>query len=338
MGHFVPRLSGLTRQYNRLRAFAWNGYLWRKNITFSPRAFDLRTRVVERYLSAFDQSYDVIFQMLTLFAPGTEYQHRRYVIYTDNTFELSCRCWPEWAMSKNKRTLNEMIQREADLFRHAACLFPCGQHAARSMIEDYGSAPEKVVAVGMSSNLPAADAATVATRRYDRQLALFAGYEFERKGGHVVLDAWPAVHQQLPAAELLIVGHERPKSGSPPGVRWLGQISGAQLLDLYDEVTVFVMPSYFEPWGSVFNEAMSHGLPCIGAETCAMPEMITDGTNGALIPVGDSVALADKLIAILGDAAYAARLGQNAYQTFNAEHTWAKIAARIKPHLERIAQ
>jgi glycosyltransferase involved in cell wall biosynthesis len=337
VGHFVPRLKGWRRQYNRLRAFSFDLYTWRKNISFSPRAFDLRTQLIEDFIGEFEEPYDVIFQTLNLFAPGTDYKNRCYVLYTDNTFLLSRKQWPPWAPIKNKRIYDKLIRRETDLIQNAACLFPCGQHVGQSMIDDYGVSPERIIVVGMSGNLPPADAETVARHRYDRQIALFAGYEFERKGGFVLLDAWPDVQRRLPDAQLLVVGHKQRKVGQVSGVSWTGTITGQQLLDLYNQATVFVMPSYFEPWGSVFNEAMSWGLSCIGTDTCAMPEMIHDGTNGAIVPVGDSMALAEKLIDILGNADYAAQLGQNAYRIFIENHTWEKIAGRMKPHIRRVA-
>jgi glycosyltransferase involved in cell wall biosynthesis len=52
-------------------------------------------------------------------------------------------------------------------------------------------------------------------KRYDSQVALFVGIDFERKGGPVLLRAWRAVRAPLPDAELWVVG---PKHGPPePG-------------------------------------------------------------------------------------------------------------------------
>ena len=336
VGHFVPRLKRLGRQYNRFRAFSFDLRTWRKNISYSPRAFDMRTRLIENFIGELNKPYDVIFQMLSLFAPGTAFKNRCYVLYTDNTFLLSRQCWPEWAPIKNKRVFDQLIQREAELLRNAACLFPYSQHVSRSMINDYDVSPEKIVMTGVSGNVPPADADTVAAHQYDRQIALFVGYEFERKGGYVLLDAWTEVLRRLPDARLIIAGPDRPRSAPTRGISWIGKVSRPRLIEIYDQATLFVMPSFFEPWGTVFNEAMSHGVPCIGTDACAMPEFIHDGTNGALVPIGDSTFLAEKLISILEDVDYAARLGRNAYQTFIENYTWKKVAERMKPHIGRM--
>lgn len=333
--HLVPRLKGLSRQINRIRSFSPNISEWRHNIALSPAAFDTRTRLIEDYINALEEPFDVVFQMLAIFAPGTEYKNRKYAVCTDNTFLLSKRYWPEWAPIKNQRRYQEWLARETALFQNATYLFPWGRHVGQSMIEDYGVAPEKVIPVGMSGNLPPALPEDVAQHQYDGQLALFVGYEFERKGGHILLEAWKEVQRQLPKARLIIAGPDKPEADPLPGVEWIGRTGQDKLIELFKQATVFVMPSYFEPWGHVFHEAMSYGVPCIGADICAMPEFIHDGQNGALVPVGDSQALANRLVTILKDSDHAAALGQNAYQTFNDHYTWEKIADRIKPHLKK---
>ena len=62
---------------------------------------------------------------------------------------------------------------------------------------------------------------------------------------------------------------------------------------------MFVMPSLYEPYGIVFAEAMAHRLPCIGADNCAMPEIIKHGETGYVVPVRDEMALANRLVARL---------------------------------------
>ena len=64
---------------------------------------------------------------------------------------------------------------------------------------------------------------------------------------------------------------------------WAGRIDRDALAELYRRATVFVLPSLFDAWGHVFVEAMGYGLPCIGTDCCAMPELIEDGISGRLV-------------------------------------------------------
>jgi glycosyltransferase involved in cell wall biosynthesis len=50
---------------------------------------------------------------------------------------------------------------------------------------------------------------------------------------------------------------------------------------LYSEASVFVLPSVFEPWGLVVNEAMASGLPVVlSREVGCMPDLLREGHNG----------------------------------------------------------
>ncbi len=55
----------------------------------------------------------------------------------------------------------------------------------------------------------------------------------------------------------------------------------AELPDLYASADCFILPSLFEPWGLVVNEAMSAGLPIIlSDEIGGLPDLLNEGKNG----------------------------------------------------------
>ena len=61
------------------------------------------------------------------------------------------------------------------------------------------------------------------------------------------------------------------------------------------EMDVFVHPSSSEAMPVSIVEALMQGLPCIATPVGGIPDLIRDGTEGALVPVGDAVALADAM-------------------------------------------
>lgn len=73
----------------------------------------------------------------------------------------------------------EWLRLERDVYRGAARLFPWSDFTARSLIEDYGCDPARVVRVGAGTNLMAS---SLEHKRYDEPVALFVGIDFERKG------------------------------------------------------------------------------------------------------------------------------------------------------------
>ena len=60
-----------------------------------------------------------------------------------------------------------------------------------------------------------------------------------------------------------------------------GWLSYAELPDLYNASSLFILPSKFEPWGLVVNEAMAASIPIILSDAVgALPDLLVDGENG----------------------------------------------------------
>ena len=303
---------------------------WRSRYNSHPDTFRARSEVAGRLLAAWEGRFDLVVQLHTLLGPGTRPGRYPFVLHTDNTYLLSERNWPAWAPLRG-RTRARRLELEGEVYRSAAAIFPRSEWLRRSLVEDYGCDPARVIPVGGGANLVTPG---LGTRRWDTQVALFVGLDFERKGGHVLLAAWEIVRRALPRARLEVVAPGRPPSGLPSGVRWMGRIAGREALRArYLNASVFVMPSLFEPWGHVFYEAMGQGLPCVGSNCCAIPEIIADGVNGRLVPKGEAAPLAEILIGLLGRPEEAERLGRAGHASVTAHHGWDDVVARMAPTL-----
>jgi len=325
-----PEVSWPERKMVLARAFHPDIDRWRSRAGFDEHYAALQTQSVQRGLLRHRGDHDLIMQFQTLCAPGLERGGVPYTIYTDNTMALTQRHYPKWAQL-SPRAVTRWIEYEASIFREAKAVFTYSEFTRRSVIEDYDCEPQSVVAAGAGANqmLPRAPQQRARPAR-----ALFVGFELERKGGFVLLDAWPQVRAHLPDAELVIAGpRRRPRRSLPEGVRWVGRSDRATLTELYESAAVFAMPSLFEPWGHVFLEAMGHGLPCIGSDSCAMPEIIDDGVTGRLVAPGAPQPLAEALIELLADPARAARMGRAGYEQVRRERRWTNVADRVLEHL-----
>lgn len=92
----------------------------------------------------------------------------------------------------------------------------------------------------------------------------------------------------------------------------------------------FVLPSLNEGMGRALVEAMAAGLPVIASRVGGIPALIDDGTNGLLVPPGDSSALAEAIRKVVDDAAWARELGTHAMETIDAGYGVAAMVTAIE--------
>jgi glycosyltransferase involved in cell wall biosynthesis len=104
-------------------------------------------------------------------------------------------------------------------------------------------------------------------------------------------------------------------------VRFLGFVNQSQLPSVYCASDLFVLPSLFEPFGLVVNEAMLCGLPvAVSDRVGAKFDLVRPEENGYVFPAGDVGALAAILRQILPDTEKRAHLGAAAQRRME---TWS---------------
>jgi glycosyltransferase involved in cell wall biosynthesis len=113
--------------------------------------------------------------------------------------------------------------------------------------------------------------------------------------------------------------------------RFLGRLNQEQLCRLYASADVLVLPSRSEPWGFVLNEGMEFGLPLVVSDAVgAGPDLVSEGENGFVFPVGHADVLADRLERLASDPALRARMGaasRRIIERFTPE-AWAEGAEK----------
>ena len=110
-------------------------------------------------------------------------------------------------------------------------------------------------------------------------------------------------------------------------VHFLGQ--RRDVPDLLNAMDIFVLPSYSEGLSLALLEAMAAGLPVIATAVGGLPEVVTDGDNGLLIPPRDAAALAGALERLLADPALAQRLGANAREHVREHFSLDRLGREI---------
>ena len=106
-----------------------------------------------------------------------------------------------------------------------------------------------------------------------------------------------------------------------------------KLIELLTECDIFVLPTRFDCFGISFVEAMTFGLPCIGRNICAMPEIIDEGVNGELITSDDPRQLAEKIQKICCDEKVFESYSVAALEKAKM-FTWEKVAENMMRIIE----
>jgi glycosyltransferase involved in cell wall biosynthesis len=316
------------------RSFHPRRNAWRHRLLLGRDSVRARTAAAERELERAGP-VDAVLQFQCLFGPGRGVTGV-HAIYTDHIFSLTRRLYPRWSPLSG-RSAAAFEAHESSLLRAAGVVLTFSEFTRQGMIDDYGCDPERVHVVGTGTNVADGAAAEAMGEHAGDRLAFFAGYDFERKGGHVLLAAWPEVRRHLPDARLEIASSARAPA-LPEGVTWLGRLSRSELDAAYRRASAFVLPSLFEPFGLVFAEAMSCGLPCISTYTCGVPEIVQDGETGLLVQSGDEAALAAALVAVLGDPERARTMGAAGRARVVEQFTWERVALAVEGHLEAAAR
>jgi glycosyltransferase involved in cell wall biosynthesis len=98
--------------------------------------------------------------------------------------------------------------------------------------------------------------------------------------------------------------------GIADSVCFSGRIEHALIPALYADADCALNPSRVDNMPNSVLEAFASGVPVVSTDAGGVPDVVTHGVTGLLVPVGDAVAMADGVLRILDDRALAARLVQ----------------------------
>ena len=141
------------------------------------------------------------------------------------------------------------------------------------------------------------------------------------------------VQAQYPEATLTLAGQgtvmselrQRAEDMHLRGVTFTGHLPPAAISPTYDAADIFLNTSAIDSLPLTLLEASACGLPIVSTTAGSIPDLIADGENGLLAPVGDVDALADHILRLLHDPDLTARLSLAA--RVNAERfAWPQIA------------
>jgi phosphatidyl-myo-inositol alpha-mannosyltransferase len=176
------------------------------------------------------------------------------------------------------------------------------------------------------------DPATVKAARGDPLRILFIGQAVERKGLPVLLRAFEALREHVPATLTLVgAGPEEVAHMmlDDRGVEALGKVSEERKREELARAQVLCAPSlHGESFGMVLTEALAAATPVLASDIPGYRDVVRHETDGLLVAPGDAVGLAESLRRLALDEGMRARMASAARE--RAERfAWSHVAAEV---------
>jgi glycosyltransferase involved in cell wall biosynthesis len=245
-----------------------------------------------------------------------------------------------------RRSFAANIRRDGEIFAAAQLIAPLSQWAADCLRDEYPGCTTEIAVMPNPVQTGAFDPSW-AEWRYERAKAhgftptvLFVGGDFVRKGGFDLLDAWRE-GRFAGRASLHIVSDwpiEAHRLGDGVTVsRGITSHSPAWL-NMWRDADIFALPTRDDAFGLVYQEAAAAGLPAIGPNLNAVPELIADGVTGVLTPRGSREALIAALDRLITSAVERRTMGARARARVETVADPAAYRDRLLDAVQRVAR
>jgi glycosyltransferase involved in cell wall biosynthesis len=240
-------------------------------------------------------------------------------------------------------------RRTADLALYRRCdLVIAASPYLGDVLVDEGVAPERVEVVPPGCDLPALDTSPAADMRAGRRLALLNVANWVPNKG--ILELLEAI-EPIPPGEVILhlVGSPEPDPRyadaimarlASPALREKvvvhGSVPPEEMGRLYSGSDALVLTSHQEGYATVIAEALMAGLPPIAWRTGNVPNLVSDGEDGVLIPPGEVHLVTEAIRRLARDDRLRSRLASNAAARGRRLPTWEQSAHLFFGALDRL--
>jgi glycosyltransferase involved in cell wall biosynthesis len=181
-------------------------------------------------------------------------------------------------------------------------------------------------------------------RPINERLAVYCvGRLVQRKGQAILLEALASLRSRVDATVTLAGSGPAEDSlrqlaerlGVADSVTFAGPVGQDELPLLLARHDVFCLPSFAEGVPVVLMEAMAVGLPVVSTQIAGVPELVTDGSTGLLVPPGRADALACALLALATDEELVQKLAAAGRLVVEQRFDSVQCASQLAAEFER---
>ncbi|HMJ03151.1 MAG TPA: glycosyltransferase family 4 protein [Conexibacter sp.] len=173
----------------------------------------------------------------------------------------------------------------------------------------------------------------------DEAVILTVGRLVAKKGLPILLEALRDLRERGLAVRLVVVGDGPSRTdfeaaarrlGVADHVEFAGSVGQDEIRERYAAADVFCLASFAEGIPVVLMEAMAMELPVVSTTVMGIPELISDGIHGRLVPPGRADRLADALAELIADPQRRAAMGRAGREQVTAEFDVRESARHLQ--------
>lgn len=305
-------------------------------------------RRVVKYLRRHGHRYDLVhdnqslsFGMLELQAMGLPLVTTIHHPITSD-FRIALAAAPRWydrLLVRRWYSFLRMQRTVARQLRHVVTVSDCSR---QDIARDFGLQPAGIELVPNGIDTEVFRPRPEVPRNPHRLMSI-ASADSPLKGLRYLLEAFASLLRRQPALELILVSRPEPggtteqlirQLGIGPRLRIVNGISTGEMVRLYAEASIAVVPSLYEGFGLPAGEAMACGVPVVSTDGGALTEVVGDA--GVIVPAGDAVALEQAIASLLADSARQRELGERARQRILERFCWTVCARDMEALYRRV--
>lgn len=305
-------------------------------------------RRVVKYLRRHGHHYDLIHDNQSLCYGMLELQQLGLPLVTTihhpitSDFRIALEAAPHWwgrLLVRRWYSFLRMQRRVARQLRHVVTVSDCSR---QDIARDFGLQPAGIDLVpnGVDTEVfrPHPE-----VPRNPRRLMSIASADSPLKGLRYLLQAFARLLQRWPDLELVLVSRPEPGGateqliaalGIAGNLRIVSAISTEEMVRLYAEASLAVVPSLYEGFGLPAGEAMACGVPVVATDGGALPEVVGDA--GVIVPAGDALALERAIAALLEDPLRCQQLAERGRQRIEERFSWTVCAREMEALYRRV--
>lgn len=223
---------------------------------------------------------------------------------------------------------------EIKLFKRSDLITAVANSVAHEL-EEYGLNSKDVIVVGNGVD----ESLFVPSQNQTKErYILYTGRLSYRKGlfdfiecGMILCSKYPDIKFKLTGKgplkdKLMSIVAE---SGYEDRFEFLGHVNKSRLVELYQNATIYVLPSHYEGLPTTLLEAMSCGSPVVATAVSGTLDVIESGKNGILIPPKSPDKMSEAVSMLLNNEQMRKDLGTAARKRIEEKFTWTTIADKI---------